>query len=133
MVIGQKEIEKNIDKAVKIVSKSIEEGLIESGERGVNILKKNSPVVSGRLRGSMSYTIDKKIYSPLKNSKNKSTDTVKKTQDKDTVYIGTNVEYAQKVEYLSKTGSKGFMHRSYQILKGIVKKIVAKNIKEGIK
>ena len=130
-VYGEKEVMKNIDTNIKIVSKTTTEGLIEVGERGVGYLKRLTPVDSGRLRNSMAYTIDKKIYTPLGNVSGN--DSLKKNKHKDVVYIGTNVIYAPSVEYLSTNGSAGFMLRAYKQTKIIAKSILANAIKGGIK
>jgi hypothetical protein len=121
-----KQIEKNIDKFVKVAASNIEEGLDEVGERGTGIVKKNTPVNSGRLRNSMSYTVGGKV----KGGKGK---ILKKSYDKKTVIIGTNVIYGPNVEYTSTTGSKGFMLRSYKHWKPIAEKILGKFIKKGLR
>ena len=121
-----KDIIKNIDKFVKVASTNITEGLDEVGERGTGIAKKNTPVTSGRLRNSMSYTVDNKV-------KGGTGDILNKSSDKKTVIIGTNVIYGPKVEYTSTTGSKGFMLRSYKQLKPIAEKVLGTFIKKGLR
>ena len=125
-VYGEKEILKNLKKYTKVVSESTEQGLVEIGERGVGYAKRESPVDTGRLRNSMSYTTGGKVSSSANGS-------VNPTSRKDTVYIGTNVVYAPSVEYLSKNGSAGFMYRAYQGLKKVSGKILQTAIKGGVK
>jgi len=123
---GADKIKINLNKQMKIAAKTKTEGLIEIGERGVGILKLNTPVKEGRLRGSMSYTIDKKTEVPLWMSKNISGDELDKITTDKVVIIGTNVVYAARVEFLSKTGSAGYMLRSYKQLKPKAMEIIKK-------
>jgi hypothetical protein len=127
---GTQEVLANVNKVIKVVSKSTKEGLIEIGERGVNYLKieTSSFVDTGRLRQSMSYTIDNKVYNPLGNE-----DNVKPSNEKDSVYIGTNVVYARHVEYLAKNGSQGYMLRAYKRTKDAAEKIMQKVIKGAVR
>lgn len=113
----------------KSVSKNIDEALLEIGERGVGYLKLETPVDSGRLRNSMSYTVDKKVYSPLCQS---ATDNVNRSGEKDVVYIGTNVVYAPSVEYLAQNGSAGFMLRAYKKTKKVAADILKGNMQKGM-
>ena len=126
MFLGQNNALKNIDKIIKVASESTEEALIEVGERGVGNLKRGTPVKTGILRNSMSYTIDKKVYKPLG-----STDNVNPSKDKDSVYIGTNVIYAPSVEFRSTNGSEGFFLRAYIQTKKQAKEIF-KEVYKGV-
>jgi len=126
-----KQIASNIDKFVKVASSNIEEGLDEVGERGVAIIKKNTPIVSGRGRNSMSYTTNNKVVTPDK--PDFPGDELKKSKNKKEVIMGTNVIYMPKVEYTSTTGSKGFMLRSYKQLKPIAEKVLGTFIKKGLR
>lgn len=122
-------IQQAFDSKFKAVSTNIDEALLEIGERGVSYLKLETPVDSGRLRNSMSYTVNKKVYSPLGQSV---TDNVRATSGKDNVYIGTNVIYAPSVEYLAKNGSQGFMLRAYRKTKSSADMIFKKFIMKGM-
>lgn len=124
--VNMKEIEKNLLNSVNVMSKTVTEGLAEVGERGVEILKRNTPVDSGRLRNSMSYTIANRIHAPLGG---RAEDTVNAHASKEEVIIGTNVIYGPHVEYMSKNGSQGFMARSYRTLRGIAKKVLDEAIR----
>ncbi len=64
-LIGQKEIERNLLKSIDVVSKTITEAYNEVGQRGVGITKLNTPEITGRLRNSLSYSIDGKVTAPL--------------------------------------------------------------------
>lgn len=121
-ILNLREIQNNLEKQVKVVSKTLEEGLKEVGERAVGVLDRNTPVDEGRLRNSMSYTIAGQVYDPL--GADETNDKLRKITDKDKVIIGTNVKYAARVEYLAKNGSAGFMLRSYKLLVPIAKRVL---------
>ncbi len=117
-----KEINKNLMDLVKVVASTNIQALTEVGERGVGILRRNTPVKDGRLRNSMSYTLNGKVFDPL-NAKNDG-DKLRVSNKKDRVIIGTNVVYGPRVEYLAKNGSAGYMLRSYKQLKPIAMKVM---------
>lgn len=128
MLLGIDKVNKNLAKQLKIVSETQTQGLVEIGERGVNILKLNTPVKDGRLRNSMSYATDGKSVDPL--GADNSDDKLRTLNKKDTVVIGTNVVYAAKVEYLATNGSAGYMLRSYNQLKPLATEIMKKVFKK---
>ena len=130
-VTGTKEVQANIEKVMNIVSKDITEGLEEIGERGVGYLKRETPVDSGRLRKSMSYTIDNKVHEPLGNVT--MNDKLNKQRAKDEVDIGTNVVYAPSVEYLANNGSQGYFYRAWKKTKQSADQILAKVIRSDIR
>jgi len=123
-----KVIQKAFDTKFKAIATNIDEALVEVGERGVNYLKLETPVDSGHLRQSMSYTVGSKVYKPLGHE-----DNVKSSGDKESVYIGTNVIYAPSVEYLAKNGSQGFMYRAYKQTKKRAKVIFEQAMMKGMK
>ena len=125
MIKGDKEIIANLENVLKIVAKTQVEALEEVGQRGVGILKLNTPVDTGRLRNSMGYTVANKVEG--------GENTVNRTSEKDSVYLGTNVIYAPSVEYRSKNGSQGFMLRSFNQLVPIAKKIIENSFKGAIR
>jgi len=128
MLLGLSKVNQNINNAIKSVAKTQTEGLIEIGERGVSILKDNTPVKDGRLRNSMSYTTDGKVVDPL--GANEPQDKLRALKDDNQVVIGTNVVYAAKVEYMATNGSAGYMLRSYKQLKGVAVEIMKKTFKK---
>lgn len=107
---------------------SVNKGLERVGQQGVTMVKQQSPVISGRLRGSMGYTIGGKVEMAEGDSK----DVIRPHRDKDMVIIGTNVVYAPRVEYLSQTGSKGFMNRAFNQLRSVVNQLVGNEIKARV-
>lgn len=128
MILGEKEVLKNLDNVIKIVAKTQKEALEETGQRGVAILKSNTPVDSGRMRNSESYTIGNKVK-----GYDDKTDALKPSNDDDSVIIGTNVIYGPSVEYMATNGSQGFMLRSYNQIKPIAKKIFETVLGRGLK
>ena len=125
-----KVIQRAFDDKFKAVSKDIEEGLVEIGERGVKYLKLETPVDSGRLRNSMSYTTNNKVYTPLGHNAD---DNLRRSSDKETVYIGTNVIYAPSVEYRARNGSAGFMFRAFKLLQKRAPQILKQAMQRGMK
>jgi len=122
MISGSVKFTDNTKKIINVMSKTQTEGLVEIGERGVEILKFNTPVKDGRLRNSMSYTIDGKSIDPL--GANNPADKLRKINDDKNVVIGTNVIYGPKVEYMATNGSAGYMLRSYKQLKQVAEQII---------
>lgn len=125
MLQGQAEVERNLQNVLKIVAQSKAEALEEIGQRGVGIVKKNTPVDSGRLRNNMGYSIGNKAVG--------GDDSVKASGDPNTVNIGTNVIYAAYVEYMAKNGSQGYMQRSFNQLLPIAKAIFKDVFKRGLR
>jgi hypothetical protein len=78
--------EKAMDRALPTI------GLFVQGEAMLRV-----PVRTGRLRGSLTYATSR----AQNNARNpaKPTDAVKRPSDKETVHIGTNVDYGPYVEY----------------------------------
>lgn len=113
------ELNKKLKNYIKVVSKTTEEALEEVGQRGVGIVKGNTPVKSGRLRNSFGYSINNKVVANADIPQ----DQIKPKKGKKYVWIGTNVVYAQRVEYLAKNGSAGFFQRSINQLRPIAKRV----------
>lgn len=125
MLLNEKQVIKNLENALKIVSKDVNEALEETGQRGVGITKNNTPVKEGRLRNSIGYTIGSTVKG--------NDDSVKASGDKESVIIGTNVVYAAHVEYMATNGSQGYMLRSYNQLVPIAKKLFDTVLRRGLK
>lgn len=119
-----KKIMRDIDKFIDTKSKDTEEALIEVGLRGVAIVKPLTPVDSGRLRNSMSYVTKNK-------RSGEGVDNLKPTNDKKVVYVGTNVIYGPKVEYVGR--SKGYMQNAFNLWKPIATKIFMDILGRGLK
>jgi len=130
MLNNAKLIQINITNYVLSVSKNIDEALEEIGQRGVGIVKGNTPKDTGRLQNSMSYSTGNKVISE---SPFNEADKIKPINKDKTVIVGTNVIYGPHVEYMSKNASKGFMLRSYKQWKPIAEFIIAKAAKRGKK
>jgi hypothetical protein len=122
------EINRALKNYMKVVSRTSAQALEEVGQRGVGIAKANSPVDSGRLRNSMGYSINNKVVSNADNAN----DQISPKSGKKFVWIGTNVVYAQKVEYLSKTGSAGFFQRAINQIKPMAKRVFEQAMRRGL-
>lgn len=70
------EFEDNSPEVLEALKNAVERGLMACGETAVGYAQDKCPVDTGRLRGSITYEVDG-----------------------DDCYIGTNVEYAQYVEF----------------------------------
>jgi hypothetical protein len=88
------------------IDKGIFRGLSAVGafveNRAVTIISENPNVDSGRLRGSITYNVNgsgDRVKSPAKGS-----DAVEKSTSPYTVNVGSNVEYAARIEFI---GGKG--------------------------
>jgi hypothetical protein len=88
------------DKLKKAHKKAQDLALTSIGIFGQEKATKNTPVDSGRLRASISYRVGKDKSVNYKNNANSESwdDDLDKT-DEDRVLIGTNVEYAKKIEF----------------------------------
>lgn len=96
--------------------------LDEIGLKGVGILKRNVPVDSGRLRNSMGYTIGGRV----EGSPDEPEDAINPNSDRRSIYIGTNVVYADRVEYMARNGSQGYFLRSFRLIKPMAEGVYEK-------
>lgn len=136
-ITNEKEVMAKIDIATDKVLEARTMALHILGQQGVTFLKQQSPVETGRLRGSMSYSIDKQTTSPEPHQTNISKDFVGKNDRKDMVVIGTNVVYAPAVEYRQKKGtdkdkSIGFFNRAVNLLRQNAEKLLSEEIKKRL-
>ena len=122
------EIVRNLKKQKGLISRTITQGLDEIGLKGVKNLKQNTPTITGRLKNSMSYSIENKVVNP--DTPDEKNDEVKSNPSKKEVIIGTNVVYAAWVEFMSKTGSAGYMIRSYNQTKKQANRIMERIFKQ---
>lgn len=102
-----------------------------------------APVLTGNLKGSLSWTIGGKVggLNDSRGGKPKDTpknatpsDGVRASTPSDVVYVGTNVEYAQRVEYRLKTEegvtrSGGYLRPAYDIMKDRIPRLMGKDIR----
>lgn len=129
MLKGLDSVVKNLNAQKKEIEKLNIKALESVGQKGVGIVKRNTPVDTGRLRASMGYSIDSKV----KMSKGSETDRLKKNDSKKTLIIGTNVHYAEKVEYFAKNGSQGYMARSFMQIKRVLYKMMSDEYRRMLK
>ena len=82
------------------IERSIEQALVKAGIRVSGTAISLAPVATGRLKGSITYQT-KRTGSRVSGGAQPN-DGVSKPQDDDVCYVGTNVNYAQAIEYGSK-------------------------------
>ena len=124
-ITGLDLVQKNLSAKRELALQATTKALEVIGQQGVTFAKGNTPVLSGRLRGSMGYTIAGKVEMA-------ENDPLGVNTDKNTVIIGTNVIYGPSVEYRSQTDSKGFMQRSFNQLRKVANQIAAQTIKKEV-
>ena len=97
--------------AMNTIDKALLAGLSAVGAfvegNAAMLITENQNVDTGRLRGSITYSIDGKtsqVRSPARQG-----DAVPKEQSKATVSIGSNVEYAEFIEYAIRGKAKPFL------------------------
>lgn len=91
---------------IEAMQRQLQNGLIACGTIAEGHAKDDCPVDTGRLRNSITWAIRNN------SGKGEGRDTPKAQPEEATVYIGTNVEYAPKVEFRDinhKTGKAHFL------------------------
>lgn len=126
---GVKQTTSKLDSLIRSVSDTQPKVLHEIGQRAVGILKLNTPVDKGRLRQSMGYSLRGRVVSQASTANDK----IAPNAEQDSVVVGTNVVYAEHVEYLSKNGSQGFFTRSYKQINVMAKAVITKGFQGGVK
>lgn len=115
MIEGQKQLQNNLKKINKKVKTDIEEALTNSALIVERDAKINAPVDTGRLRSSITHK--ENDYG----------------SDNPSVEIGTNVQYAEAVEYgTSKQSAQPFLFPAYSGNKQRILKEFAKVFKKGV-
>jgi len=132
------------DKAMKNMEQAISLGLEAAGllvhGQAVNLspvgqYPKGSGKVGGKLRNSLSYSTDGEVKGLNSSTGQKANldDGVKPNPDKNSVIIGTNVEYAPYVELgTSKMAAQPYLNPALELNKGNIKKIFADAIRKGV-
>lgn len=122
----------NSKKVIQLKDKAVEDALEEIGLRAVAYAKKNCPVDTGRLRNSITYATKiyagQGTYTDESGTKTFNDATAKNTPKKSEVIIGSNVEYAEKVENNHK-GKKHFLRNSATQHSDEYKKVLEKHLK----
>ncbi len=115
IVVGARELGRNIHSTEAKIKTNIEEALIKSALFVERDAKLNSPVDTGRLRASISHVEnDFGTNNP-------------------SIEIGTNVEYAQAVEYgTSKKAAHPFLFPAFNSNKQRILKELARSLRSGL-
>ena len=121
-----KDYKKGIDLAIERFLESA--GIAVEGQ-AVALANFNKGYQSGRTKGSITYATNKKrSYSDTPG------DEVSAPTDPYTVHIGTNVEYAQHLEYGTvKMAKQPFLRRAFDEQRGNIMREAGKDIKWGLK
>lgn len=101
-MIGMLDFKSNSSEVKKELHNKIQLALRLIGETAEGYAKKDCPVDTGRLRNSITYATT--------NSRGSGDSIPNGIPEEDAVYIGTNVEYAQYVEFLSRNHKVGKAH-----------------------
>ena len=97
------EIKNNFAETMEKYEKNVEKGLIACGTTAERLAKENCPVHTGRLKGSITYATQNNQGTPQPPFKppkpmNPADSAPHERPDDRTMYIGTNVHYAPKIE-----------------------------------
>lgn len=130
-ITNKNEIQRNFDIWESKINKTVDKTLLEIGERSEVFIRNNTPVVSGRLRNSFGYTVKDKLFKYF--HPQVANDVIDRTREKQVLIIGTNVVYAESVEYRSKTGSRGFFYRAYKQVVKNAQKVMKVNLKKVLR
>jgi HK97 gp10 family phage protein len=132
------------DKAIQGVEQAVNVALEASGllihGQAVNLspvgqYPKGSGKVGGNLRNSLSYSVDGEVkgLNSSPGQKARPEDGVKPNPDKNSVIIGTNVEYAPYVELGTvKMAAQPYLNPALEMNKGNIQRIFAEAIKKGV-
>ena len=137
-IVGQAALLNNMRKAIKAMDDGTLEGLQKVGEKisgdAKRIATQKDIVDTGRLRGSLTYSINGKQYGFEPEGESEHTDQVEKNTKKDEVHIGTNVEYAASHEFGSIRGieARPYLSVAFNKNKDFIKRILGDNIMTSI-
>ena len=129
---GSVKIEDYSKEFIKWKDEAVKKAMEEIGLVGERYAKEECPVDSGRLRNSITYATEEKHDSGTAPAESKDYAT-KGMPEKASVYIGTNVEYAQAVEFNDRarheTGRAHFLRDSVTSHIDQYKEILKKELK----
>lgn len=118
---------------IKACEEAIMRGLAAIGEVAEGYAKDDCPVDTNRLRGSLTYATAE-THSDNEPPANAADSAVKATPEPMTVYIGTNVEYAEYVEFRDiqhKSGKAHFLRDAVADHSETYKKIMKASLEAG--
>ena len=127
-----------------IVEKATERAMAAVGEHLSGIAELDAPVKSGRLAASITWATSRDGNSPRPDAL--PSDKVSSPRKKNVVYIGTNVEYAQHIEYGTKNrrflgigyggtrmAAQSFLRRALNDERSRVRKMYQEELHKGLK
>ena len=131
-VLGAKEVINTIDFIEKRTNKDVQQTLKAIGQIGTDDAKDFSAFKTGRLKGSITYSIDGKQFGyQLAPDADPSRDRLKVNKEKDVVEYGTNTHYGPFVEAMLKEGGQ-FIAKSYARNKALFKELIRRAVKRGV-
>jgi len=116
----------------KAIDNAVERMLVEAGIMVEGDAVMLAPVDTGRVKGSITYATNRKRTRVRGVAK--PGDEVSTPMEDDTVYIGTNVEYAQHLEYGTKhMAAQPFLRPAFDGRKSDIMRRGLKEVHEGLK
>lgn len=122
------EIDRDIDRG--LLAGLSAAGAFVEGE-AAQIITDNRNIDTGRLRGSITYSIDNQTSATK--SPASATDAVSKESRKDTVVIGTNVQYAEFIEYAIRGKGKPFLRPAVDNNRRLIERIITAELNKGLR
>ena len=130
-VLGANQFAKLLKDIETRTERNIHKELFAIGELMSGDMKSNVSVDSGRLRGSITYSTDGRTRDYEAVGKANPEDKLDVNREPDSVVIGTNVNYASKIEYMMKPGGQ-FMVKAYMRYKNVAKELLKRAVQKGL-
>ena len=105
-------------------------GAFVEGE-AAQIITDNRNIDTGRLRGSITFSIDSNVSGTK--SPATASDAVSKESRKDTVVIGTNVQYAEFIEYAIRGKGKPFLRPAVDNNRRLIERILKTELNKRLR
>ena len=128
-LIGLDKALRAFDNIESSVNKSVQKSFHDIGKEGKKLLQTETPVDTGRLKASYTYTFGGKVYDKPRFKE----DAVFVSQSERKMFLGTNTPYSATVEYLARNGSAGYFYRGSKKVINYAKKEFGTEIKRGLK
>lgn len=130
---GLDQLNRKLKGLAKLYPEATTKGLIKSGLQISGDAKQSAPVDSGRLRGSITYSIGGRQYGYQSTGDSESGDKMDVQTDKQTLVVGTNVAYARKQEYNENSPHSHYLTKAVQANQGDVIDFIVDEIQKATK
>jgi len=118
--------------AAAVLGKAVEAALTKVAMKIEGDAKELSPYKTGRLRGSITYRIGSKGSSP--EAPAGPSDVVSNSPDKFTAHVGTNVKYAQHMEYgTARSAAQPYLRPALDNNRKTVQKIFSEELSKQLR